>query len=169
MLADRTVTKAGFQLVIRSGSLSKAVQQAVLEGLSDIGKNYKRQIDKNISLDDHTLQELKKMGHPYATGKPENVPHDDRMVHEQEGTLRKSIKVHPPEESSSRRFTVYVTTDAPEAVWLIYGTVRMRPRRFHEKAFNEIKSTYWDPILSRLKKVNARIEFGASSARVVGR
>lgn len=169
MLADRTVTKAGFQLIIRSGSVSAKVRTAVMEGLAEIAKNYKKQVDKNISLDDHTLQELRVMGHPYAVSKPENVPHDDRMVHEQEGTLRKSIKAHPPEETTSRRFTVYVTSDAPEAMWLIYGTARMRPRRFHEKAFNEIKNTYWEPVTERLKKLNYRMEFGYSSARMIGR
>lgn len=169
MLSDRTVTKAGFQLVIRSGSVTKKIQQAVLEGLEEVAKNYKKQVDKNISLDDHTLQELARMGHPYAVGKPENTPHDDRMVHEQTGRLRNSIKIHPVEETTSRRFTVYISSDAPEAMYLIYGTIRMRPRRFHEKAFNEIKSEYWKPITERLKKVNYRMEFGYSSARMIGR
>lgn len=167
-LTDRVVTKAGFQLIIKSGSVSKAIQEAVMSGLSQIAVDYKKQVDKNLSLDDHTLEELRQMDHPYGVGKPENVPHDDRMVHEQTGQLKKSIQSKPPEETTSRRFTVFITTDSPYAPYLIYGTSRMRPRRFHEKAFNDIKDKYWEPVTDRLKKLNYKMVIGATSARQIG-
>ena len=168
MVQYRVVTKAGFQLIIRSGSVTKKIQQAILDGLGEIATNYKKQVDKNVSLDDHTLQELKAMGHPYAASKPADTPHDDRMVHEQTGAFRKSIKSSPAEETTSRRFTVYVTTDSPIAPYLIYGTAKMRPRRFHEKSFEEIKDKYWQPVTERLKKLNYKMEIGATSARMIG-
>ena len=165
-LSDRIVTKAGFQLTIRSGSVSKLVEQAIMDGLSEIAENYKKQVDKNLSLHDHTLQELRAMGHPYAVSQPANAVHDDRMVHEQSGELRKSIKSNPPQEITSRRYTVFVTTDSPYAPYLIYGTSRMRPRRFHEKSFDEIKDKYWKPILDRVQKLNFKV--GAVSTRQIG-
>ena len=168
-LADRVVTKAGFQLIIRSGSLSKAVRSAIMDGLEEIAKNYKNQIVKNISLDDHTLQELRQLGYPYSTKQPENSLHDDRMVHEQSGDFKKSIKSSRPEETTSRRFTVYVTSDSPIAPYLIYGTSRMRPRRFHEKAYEEIKDKYWGPVIERLKRVNFKMTLGATTAVRIGR
>lgn len=167
-LSDKVVTKAGFQLIIRSGTVSKLVREAILEGLTEVDKNYRKQVDKNLSLDDHTLQELKQMGHPYAVDKPENTPHDDRMIHEQSGDLRKSIKSRPPEETSSRKFTIYVTSNSPYIPYLIWGTSRMRPRRFHEKSFNDIKDKYWEPVTDRLKKLNYRMTVGSVSARQIG-
>jgi HK97 gp10 family phage protein len=139
-----------------------------MSGLEEIAVNYKKQVDKNLSLDDHTLEQLRQMDYPYAVDKTTNVPHDDRLIHEQSGELRKSIKSSRPEQTTSRRFTVYVTTDSPYAPYLIYGTSRMRPRRFHEKSFNDIKDKYWDPVTSRLKKVNYRMTVGATTARQIG-
>lgn len=162
-LSDRTVTKAGFRLVIKSGTVSKQVKDAVVEGLTEVTKNYKDQVDKELSLDDHTLAELRQLGYPYAVGKPENIPHDDRMVHEQSGDLRKSIKIGPVEETTSRKFTALVTTTDPKAAFLIYGTSRMRPRRFHEKAFEDLKQKFWDPLIKRIKGLNTRIETFSST------
>jgi hypothetical protein len=167
-LSDKVVTKAGFQLIVKSGTVSKLVQEAILEGLGEVSKNYMKQVDKNLSLDDHTLQELAALGHPYSVNKPKDTPHDDRLIHEQSGKLRKSIKASLPEEVTSRRFTVYVTTNDPIAPYLIWGTSRMRPRRFHEKSFNDIKDKYWSPITERLAKLNYKMTIGAASARQIG-
>jgi hypothetical protein len=168
-LTDKVVTKAGFSLIVRSGSVSKLMQQAIMDGLRDISKNYAEKVKKNVSLDDHSLAELRRMEHPYAVGKPENIPHDDRMVHIQTGELKRGIKYNPPESTTSRTFSVYVYSESPHTPYLIFGTSRMRPRRFHEKAFNEIKDKYWDPVLERLRKLNYRVDVGATSARLIER
>lgn len=162
-VSDRTVTKAGFRLVIKSGTVSKQVRDQVVAGLTEVSKVYKQQVDKNLSLDDHTPADLRKLDYPYAVGKPENIPHDDRMVHEQTGRLRRSIRLTPPEEVTSRKFTAFVTTTDPAAAFLIYGTSRMRPRRFHEKAFEDIKDKFWEPLIKRLKGINTRIETFSST------
>lgn len=159
MAKDRTVTGAGFQLIIASGSVSKKVEEAIMKGLKTISAEYKRQIDKTISLDDHTLEELRSLGHPYSAGLPPgNLHGDDRLVHEQTGELRKSIKVSPVEETTSRRFSVYISSDAPHMPFLIFGTSKMRPRRFHELAYERMKDKFWEPVLSQLKKVEHRIQ-----------
>jgi HK97 gp10 family phage protein len=155
MASDRTVTGAGFKLVIKSGSLTKQVQAAVMAGLGEVGEQYKEEVIKVISLDDHTLQQLREMGYPYSSKKPEGTVHgDDRLVHEQEGELKRSIQVSSVEETSTRTFSVFATSNAPHMPFLIYGTSRMRPRRFHEKAFENLKMKIWKPVLNKLRKVD---------------
>lgn len=157
MAKDRKVQGAGFQLIISSGSVSEKVRAAVMAGLEDVTRNYKKQILKNISLTDHDLEELRALGYPYSTKKPEDSPHDDRQVHIQTGRLKSGISSEPPQEVTRSRFEVFITSSAPETAFLLYGTSRMRPRRFHQKAFEEIKDSFWDPILALLKKVEHRI------------
>lgn len=164
-LQDRVVTHAGFQLVIKSGTVTKELRREILMGLEEVSEAYLEKIYKNISLDDHTLEQLAKMGHPYAIGKPANSPHDDRMVHEQSGRLKKSIRLSLPEEVAPKKFSVYVTSDDPILPYLIWGTSKMRPRRFHEKSFNDIKDKYWEPITKRLADYTYKMPVGAAVAR----
>lgn len=158
MATDRIVTRPGFTLIIKTGTLSAKLKEQVLQGMKEVSDQYMKEVDKTLSLDDHSLQELRRLGHPYGTGKPENQPHDDRYIHEQTGKLRKSIKATDPREVSSRKISVTVTSDDPVVPFLIYGTSKMRPRRFHEMAFENIKDKYWKPIFDRLKKFNYRID-----------
>lgn len=157
MAKDRKVQGAGFQLVISSGTVSAKIREALMEGLKDVTKNYKDQVIKNISLTDHDLEELRALGYPYSTKKPADSPHDDRQVHVQTGRLKSGIRAEPPQEVTRNRFEVFITSSAPETPFLLFGTSRMRPRRFHLKAFEEIKDRFWNPILDRLKKVEHRI------------
>jgi hypothetical protein len=159
MAQDRKVAGAGFQLIISSGRLSKAMESAVISGLADVAIQYKKQVIKNISLDDHTLEELRALGHPYSTLKPADTMHgDDRLVHEQTGALKRSIEVGAVEETTSRRFSVFATSNAPHMPWLIAGTSRMRARRFHEKAYEDIKDKFWKPLLEKLGKIDYRTQ-----------
>lgn len=158
MLTDKKVMGVGFQLIIRSGTVSRAVQDAVMKGLADVATQYTDRVKRNISLDDHSLKELRALGYPYRRGAPADTLHDDdRLVHEQSGELKRSIRKGRVEETTSRRFTVYVSSEDPKMPYLIYGTSRMRPRRFHEKAYEDIKSVYWKPLTDRLAKVNYRM------------
>jgi hypothetical protein len=157
-LTDREIHGVGFKLIIRSGSVSKEIQKAIKEGLKEVGEQYAAQIDKNISLSDHTLEDLRHLGYPYSTDKPENSVHgDDALLHEQTGKLRQSIRLQPVEQESSRVFSVYITSSDPILPYLIYGTTRMRPRRFHEKSYNDIKDKFWKPVIDKLKGVKYRI------------
>ena len=163
MAQDRTVTGAGFQLVIRSGSLSRSVEASVRSGLEEVADQYKRELVKTISLKDHTLAQLREMGYPYSTKESVgNVHGDDRLVHQQTGELKNSIVVTPVEETTSRRFSVFATSDSPHMPFLIYGTSRMRPRKFHERALENIKDKFWRPVLKKLKNVEYAIRTAES-------
>jgi hypothetical protein len=158
MATDKRIVGAGFQITVASGTVVKKLQEAILEGLKEVGKNYKAAVIKNISLDDHTLEELRLMGHPYSVDKPADTIHgDDRLVHEQTGEFKRSIKVSEPEATSSRRFSIFARSDSPKMKWLIFGTSRMRPRRFHEKAYEDIKPKLWKPVEDLLRKLNYRM------------
>lgn len=157
-LTDRIEKRGGCTLVIKNGSLSAKLREQILAGMKEVSDQYMKQVDKTLSLDDHTLQELRRLGHPYGVEKPENTPHDDAMIHEQTGKLRKSISVTAPSEITSRKIGVTITSDDPVMPFLMYGTTRMRPRRFHERAYQNIKDKYWQPIFDRLKKFNYRID-----------
>lgn len=158
-MEDKVITKRGFQLIIRSGSVSKKIKEATVEALNKIAQNYEAQIIKNISLSDHSLDDLEKLKHPYASDKPEGTLHgDDRMLHVQSGDLINSLSVHAVEETTKRRFTVYISSDSPYIKYLIFGTSFMRPRNFPQKSYEEIKATLWNPLYAALSKIEYRIE-----------
>ncbi len=83
----------------------------------------------NVCQTDHSLAELRAMGHPYGYTNPQQIHDPDWLIHKQSGGLL-SASVQEP--------LVTETTDAvtgqfgfyPDMlpVWLIYGTSKMRPR-----------------------------------------
>jgi len=158
MLSDKTITGPGFRLIVASGTVTQKVRKAIVESLGEVGSEYRKYVLKNISLDDHSLEELRAMGHPYAVSKPADSMHsDDRLVHIQTGRLKSSIGVSAADESGTGRFSIYITSNDPAMKFLIYGTSRMRPRRFHEKAFQDIQNRFWDPVKKAISKVEHKI------------
>jgi len=78
---------------------------------------------KQISLNDHTLQELAKLGHPYSQRfQPDSFVHLDEVVHVQDGSLLGGSSVR---KSAHGYQLVNVS---PEYVFLRYGTYKMRMR-----------------------------------------
>jgi hypothetical protein len=81
---------------------------------------------KNISLDDHTLEDLRRLGHPYAKRLGiDSGPHPDYMVHEQGGGLIAGSTI---QECTPGDLRATITETAPEYVYLRYGTSTMRMR-----------------------------------------
>jgi hypothetical protein len=80
---------------------------------------------KQISLSDHTLEELRRLGHPYSKiyGKDSFV-HPDDVVHIQDGGLLGGSKI----EKSKDGLGWQLINDAPEYIQLRYGTKYMRIR-----------------------------------------
>lgn len=157
MANDRTVTKAGYTLAIESGSVTKKVEAEIIKGLREASEIYDAAVVKNVSLTGVSLAEMKEMGHPYAADKPKNVLGDDRQVHIQSGELVDSIKKTKPSQETERRFTVYFSSSVLHAAFLMFGTSKMRPRRFHEKAFEDVKDKIWEPLKANLRGVQHKI------------
>jgi len=95
------------------------------------------EVRKNISVSDHTMEELRAMDHPYAArhgsrGKPIHDPY--WLIHTQGGNLLSSKESGVVEASitgSILKASAYVglnETIAPYAPYLIYGTSKMIPR-----------------------------------------
>lgn len=78
---------------------------------------------KQISMHDHTLEQLRKLGHPYSTryGKDSFV-HPDDVVHIQDGNLLGRSLIQAAGNGWQ------LVNDSPEYVDLRYGTAHMRMR-----------------------------------------
>lgn len=166
-LRDREVSGPGVRLIFRSGTLSKLVQAAIVTNLPACGRLYLQAAKEAVSLDDHTLEELRRLGHPYGwNAKAKIHGGDDRLVHVQTGKLRSSLKMTAVQQTG-RAFGVFLVSDSDHFLHLIYGTSRMRPRRFHEKAYEEIEERVWVPLREALSSLTYRIEVtsGKSSRR----
>lgn len=159
-MPDREITGSGFRIIFRSGTVSKIVAEAVLKGLDDAASRYYAALLKNISLTDHDLQELRELGYPYAKNTDaEPVHEDDRLVHMQSGDLISGIKVTDAAAESNRTYSVHITSDSPYTEYLLNGTSKMRPRRFDEKAFEDVgKEKVFDQLIARLQGLKYRIQ-----------
>jgi len=96
-----------------------------------------KQVGKNISLQDHSLQQLASLDHPYAArhGSQGKRIHDPYwLVHRQSGKLLASKKSGTTKASVAAgklTATAFVELDsnvAPHALNVIFGTSRMVPR-----------------------------------------
>ncbi len=81
------------------------------------------------SLTDHSLAQLRKLGHPYRQGAAQGQPHPDWLVHMQEGTLQEGLTRSPVQETATSA-QVEINSAAPHTWFLLLGTRRMRPRDF---------------------------------------
>jgi len=91
---------------VKAGSLDAAVfdlgqvgpllRTAAMEGLQAAGLVLAQDVRANISLTDHTLADLAKMDHPYATRHGRILVHPERpySVHKQSGKLLRALKQH---------------------------------------------------------------------------
>lgn len=152
------------------GSLGKAI--------TDVGRlastNSRRNVEAmtrylwqktraNADLTDHTLQDLQRMGHPYARSAPVPIHSPSWLVHKQTGRLRDAIKMEPPKRISLGKWqaSVYVDTSvAPYAAAVIMGTPTMVPRDFVRGTVEQERGNIWNQF--RLRSLS---EFGKWGVR----
>jgi hypothetical protein len=126
----------------------------VNKSMKNVSKILDTQVTLNINLTDHSLQELRRMGHPYRIGGPGLHHPTPWKIHMQSGQLFMSKKSGIQEASISGgnlRTMAWAGVDenlAPHALYLIFGTSRMIPRDFLTPALNEAK----EPALEYLKR-----------------
>jgi hypothetical protein len=83
---------------------------------------YPRWVEQ-ISMNDHTLEQLAALGHPYSKRySKDSFVHPDDVVHIQDGNLLGSSSI-----LKAAKGWLLVNT-SPEYVWLRYGKGRMRMR-----------------------------------------
>ena len=74
-------------------------------------------------MNDHSLEDLRKLGHPYSTKfSKDSFVHPDDVVHVQDGNLLGSSIIERGEGF------VRLVNDSPEYAYLRYGTTKMRMR-----------------------------------------
>lgn len=115
--------KATFRRVTVIGGGAPKYMMDVLERAmtQDVWPNWIKQ----ISLNDHTLEDLAALGHPYSQRfAKDSFVHPDEQVHTQSGDLRaeSKIELHP------ERMSVQLTNNSREYIYLRFGTRLMRMR-----------------------------------------
>jgi len=126
----------GLELILYNLNLSeKLFRKAMKKAIKAGGEVLDKEIIKNISLICHSLEDLKRMGHPYGK-KPRPgrmpIPHTPKwLVHMQTGDLRKSFFSEDIEERQLFSHVAGVDPSiAPHARYVILGTSIMIQRDF---------------------------------------
>lgn len=122
-------------------SVTKQMTAALHEGADVL----EEAMAENISLDDHTLEELARLGYPYSTRNPQQIHTPDFQVHTQSGRMLDALT-----QRQINQYAIDVGVDdsqAPEIVHVLYGTSKMVARNFVSGTYEQVK-----PILTRLMR-----------------
>lgn len=106
--------------------------------------------EKFLIKDEHTLEELARLGHPYAVRHPQAIHRPPWLVHTQSGELASAFKIQDEEYfySGIRIKVGFDFADSPPwVVWVLFGTQKMVPRDFLALGFQRIR-----PELDRILK-----------------
>lgn len=116
--------------------LRVSVTKKLQRGLKEAAQVLEDKIIENASLEDHSLKELEKLGHPYASRNPQEIHTPSYQVHTQSGDLVDAV--------SQRQINQYAIdvgvdeTKAPHVVHVIYGTSKMVARDFIRGSYLEV-------------------------------
>jgi hypothetical protein len=92
---------------------------------------------ENASLADHSLRDLRSIGHPYRRASPQNIHSPSYLVHTQSRSLIHAVRV---EIVNQYRIRVGVDFSiAPHAAAVIFGTSEMVSRDFVTKSLEEAR------------------------------
>jgi HK97 gp10 family phage protein len=126
--------------------LRKAIDKDMDKIFDQLGSLVLDEVKKNASLTDHTLDQLAKLGHPYAIRG--SGLHGEK-VHTQSGDLLDAIEL----DTKGKTITVSVNEKkAPYAKYVVEGTKFMVPRNFITLSFNTIKSRITSTIFTALDR-----------------
>lgn len=115
--------------------LRLSVNRTMLAALDEAVDRVRTSVEENASLTDHSLDELARLGHPYAVRNPQTIHSPEYQVHQQSGRLRDNI-----ETIKVNQFTYDVGVD-PQAVpylaAVLFGTRTMVARDFIRGSYND--------------------------------
>lgn len=119
-----------------------------------------KKLEQNISLTDHSLGDLRRLGHPYAArhgSQGLNIHSPGYQVHKQSGKLLSS-KVHGTKNAEitggkleASAFAGLDESRAPHALYVVFGTSKMIPRPVLQGTRDEVVPQAIDIIKSNLK------------------
>ncbi|QGH73024.1 MAG: hypothetical protein [Siphoviridae sp. ctCJE6] len=153
--------------IIRVGGGFLSTVNQTMESVRDILDS---EVTKNISLEDHTLADLRRLGHPYAArhgdkGLPLHDPY--WQVHKQSGRLLSSKRSGTVKASVSSgklealAFVGLSESVAPHALFVVFGTSKMIPRPV--LAGSRLKSL--DPAVKLIKKRLKDLKFNLEESK----
>ena len=155
-------------IVAFGGRFLKTVDDTMLIA----GQTVENRVKVNSSLRDHSLSDLRRMGHPYASryGDQGLSLHDPVFqVHSQGGRLASSIFMKQEQASFGAgrvRASVSVGYDqnrAPYALYVVFGTSKMIPRNVLDGSLQEVKPNLEKFFQQNLK--NAVVSFRGTGTR----
>jgi hypothetical protein len=117
--------------------LELGVKRGAAEALRKAAEILVERMRENASLTDHTLADLKALGHPYSQRNSRDIHNPTFLVHRQSGELLDSIGFNV-----INQFRVQVGADesiAPHVPHVIFGTSKMVGRDFVIGSFLEIQ------------------------------
>ena len=126
------------------GKMKLNVRERMDNRLRNAGGFLLDSVKANASLTDHTLEQLKAMGHPYSKRRMTNSgPHPDYMLHIQSGNVYDHIKSWEHRDLDITMVEVGIDEDECPEIRDIYNNETTRHRPLLEKTLdlsvNEIK------------------------------
>lgn len=118
-------------------------------GLKDAAEHLLTKMKEKAGWLDHTLDELEKLGHPYAIREP-HPPHEGDIVHIQSRRLYNNIKIR-----QINQYAYDIGVDeayVPYIRSVIFGTRYMMPRNFITATVNEEKHALQEIFEDAMKK-----------------
>lgn len=116
-----------------------------------------RRVRKNVNLRDHTLAELRALGHPHGKGtsksgkKREAIPHDpEYLVHRREGNIYDNIEKF--ETSNKNVIEVGILADVSFAEDILFGENRQVSRDFLQGSLAEVRKNLKKMARKNMKK-----------------
>lgn len=101
----------------------------------DVAEDLVAEMRMLTSLQDHSLEDLRRADHPYAQRHPlGSGPHPDYEVHRQSGELQDGLQVEHGGTWRNGRLESEISSDSDHLWHVLQGTDRMRPRDFASAA-----------------------------------
>ena len=131
--------KAGLSFLIKGASKITAqlagirivTQRASSRSAKAVGRLLFAAVKQNVSLTDHSLDDLRRLGFPYRSISPVIIHRPRYAVHKQDGDLESAIIQVISKTSKGRKVSIEVDESvAPHARHVILGTSRMVARDF---------------------------------------
>lgn len=117
----------------------RLVEESLQKRMAKAAEHLRSRMVENASLVDHSLDDLKKIGHPYKPG--ETSPHKPSwLVHKQTGDLADNIEVTKRKTGKGVSFDIGIDSQkVPHINYIILGTEKMVSRDFVGGTWQEEK------------------------------
>jgi hypothetical protein len=110
----------------------------------------------HITLEDHSLDDLRRLGHPYAVRFPvDSFLHPDSEVHRQSGSVAESSRIYAT--TGSGEASIRLVCTSPHYIFLRYGTRYMRMRdpagAALAESINDIRNRFADEVRDAIVQI----------------